>query len=181
MFHLIWYRDQAPGRLSWNLWVFKIVWKQTDSVHRESHLWWDIHLSSRPKVSFLLDTNAWHCYESALAAQQESPVSKIKVLRALAQQQAKTEQSSSHKEASSRQSQLWLRRTSVPDESVTPQPSHNNWTLLIRRDWSGGPLTNGLTDNGGRAHSLLVGGTGQTISQLQKYCPSMEEESPQTA
>lgn len=89
-----------------------------------------------------------------------TPVSGNSVLRTLTQMPTKTEQFSSHKEAPSEQIQLWPRRTRLPGEPVTSQPSQSHRRLLIRRGRLGGPLTNGLGYNQGVVSAASSGGHG---------------------
>lgn len=83
----------------------------------------------------------------SVGSMARTPVPGNNVLRMLTQMPAKTEQFSSHKEASSEQIQLWPRRTHLPGELVTSQPSQSHRRLLIRRGRLGGPLTKGLGYN----------------------------------
>lgn len=85
----------------------------------------------------------------------------------------KMKQFSSHTKAASEQVQLWPGSTHLPGESVT---SHRR--LLIRRGRLGGPLTNGLGYNWGRASAASSGGHRPNELPLTNVLHNCEREKP---
>lgn len=92
-------------------------------------------------------------------------------LRMLTQMPTKMKQFSSHKKAASEQVQLWPRSTHLPGETVT---SHRR--LLIRRGRLGGPLTNGLGYDWGRASAASSGEHRPNEFPLTKVLHNCERE-----